>query len=109
MSVSLGNNARSTQELYMIKRGLAASLSALLSLSAAGAAMACPMSYEAFELAIPHLDLRVCPTPIAREGVFCRASVANDAVHVFVFSKEGDRCLLGVNSLDESKYLLTLR
>ncbi|MEE1609828.1 hypothetical protein [Microvirga sp. CF3016] len=61
-------------------------------------AAACPMPYEKFEAAVPHLDLNSCPSPVAQNNVFCRSSVANDEVHVFVFEDSGDRCLVAVES-----------
>jgi hypothetical protein len=75
---------------------------------AAGSALAqtapCPMTYAAFEFAVPHLDLDKCPADLAREGVFCRASTGHDAVHVFVFSRSGDQCLLALKSYKEGQY-----
>jgi hypothetical protein len=67
------------------------------------------MPYEKFEAAVPHLDLSSCPTPVAQNNVFCRSSVANDEVHVFVFEDSGDRCLVAVGSFGEDKYALTLK
>ena len=69
---------------------------------------ACPMTYEFFEFAVPHLDLASCPRDLAKQGVFCRASTGNDAVHVFVFA-EKDRCLLSVKSYKEGEYQFTVK
>jgi hypothetical protein len=80
--------------------------------SAAGQAVAqtaCPMTYAAFEFAVPHLDLKACPADLARDGAFCRASTGNDAVHVFVFSQQGDQCLLVVKSYKEGQYELSVK
>ena len=69
---------------------------------------ACPMTYEFFEFAVPHLDLANCQRDLAKQGVFCRASTGNDAVHVFVFA-EKDRCLLSVKSYKEGEYQFTVK
>jgi len=82
------------------------------SLIAAGTVQAhedCPMTYAAFEFAIPHLDLDTCPAALAQDGAFCRASTGNDALHVFVFASDGDQCLLGMRSFDEDAFTLTLK
>jgi hypothetical protein len=64
----------------------------------------CPLTYEFFEAAVPHLDLEACPKELARDNAFCRASVGQDGVHVFVFSKEGDVCLLQTKSYQAGQY-----
>lgn len=91
-------------------------LSALVSLastiggsSAAADEPSCPMTYSAFEYAVPHLDLEECPAALARDGAFCRASVASDALHVFVFALEGEQCLLAVQSYNEDEFTLAVR
>jgi hypothetical protein len=79
---------------------------------AAGEAIAqtsCPLTYATFEFAVPHLDLPACPADLARDGVFCRASTGNDAVHVFVFSQQGEQCLVTVKSYKEGQYQLTVK
>jgi len=81
------------------------------SLIAAGAVQAhedCPMNYAAFEFAVPHLDLDNCPAALAQDGAFCRASVANDALHVFVFASDGEQCLLSMRSFDEDAITLSV-
>ena len=60
----------------------------------------CPLTYNDFELAIPHLDLEQCPKDLAKPGVFCRVTTANDSVHVFVFSHKDKRCMLSMKSYD---------
>lgn len=75
----------------------------------ATAQIACPMTYAAFEFAVPHLDLQACPADLAREGVFCRASTGNDAVHIFVFAQHGDQCLLAVKSYKEGQYEFSVK
>ena len=67
----------------------------------AGAQSACPMTYETFEFAIPHLDLEKCPADLARAGAFCRVTTVNDSVHVFVFEEKDKQCLLAVKSYSE--------
>jgi len=66
----------------------------------AAAQTQCPLTYNDFELAIPHLDLEQCPKDLAKPGVFCRVTTANDSVHVFVFEAKDKRCLLSMKSYD---------
>jgi hypothetical protein len=97
----------------MIKRPV---LALTLTLLAGGAVAqtstapaACPMTYEFFEFAVPHLDLAQCPKDLARAGAFCRATVASDMVHVFVFAEAGDQCLLGAKSYKEGQYQFSVK
>jgi hypothetical protein len=64
----------------------------------------CPLPYPVFEFAVPHIDLDTCPAEVAAEGAFCRASIANDALHVFVFAEDGEQCLRDVVSLTEEDF-----
>jgi hypothetical protein len=81
---------------------------ALAALAAPAASQTqCPLTYNDFELAIPHLDLEQCPKALAKPGVFCRVTTANDSVHVFVFEDKDKRCLLSMKSYD--KYEITLK
>ncbi|MGR3540905.1 MAG: hypothetical protein ACU0BS_05695 [Hasllibacter sp.] len=61
---------------------------------------AIPLSYEAFEFAVPHVDLETCPESLARDGVFCRATLNLDQVHVFAFSEDAGQPLVAVESFD---------
>jgi hypothetical protein len=91
----------------MLRRLLVAGL--LLLSPPALAQGACPLTYAAFEFAVPHLDLANCPRDLAKEGVFCRASAGNDAVHVFVFSRTGDQCILATKSYKDGEFDLTVK
>ena len=62
----------------------------------ASAQTQCPLTYNDFELAIPHLDLQQGPKDRAKSGVFCRVPTANDSVHVFVFEDKDKRCLRSI-------------
>jgi hypothetical protein len=93
----------------MSKRSLLAALVAIAFASQTQAQTPCAMTYETFEFAVPHLDLESCPKDLARKGAFCRASAANDAVHVFVFSEEGDRCLLSARSYQVGQYQFAIK
>ncbi|MGR3759130.1 hypothetical protein ACUXV3_03190 [Roseobacteraceae bacterium NS-SX3] len=57
-----------------------------------------PLTYEIFETAVAHADLDSCPAELARDGVFCRATLHHDDVHVFAFSEAGDSPLVGFSS-----------
>jgi hypothetical protein len=94
--------------MMMMKLLLAVGLTGVAATQAVGQA-ACPLTYSIFELAVPHLDLEECPAGLARPGAFCRASVANDLVHVFVFNQDGDQCLLAVKSYKDGEYKLTVK
>ena len=55
---------------------------------------AMPLTYETFELSVVHLDLETCPEALLAEGVLCRATLANDEIHVFAFAESGAMPLL---------------
>ncbi|MFX0540393.1 hypothetical protein ACEWPM_001495 [Roseovarius sp. S4756] len=57
-----------------------------------------PLTYEQFEIAVAHVDLETCPSALAEEGVFCRATLRHDEIHVFVFRDEGESLLTGFKS-----------
>ena len=62
-----------------------------------------PLTYETFEVSVPHVDLDDCPDSLAKAEVFCRATLANDQVHVFAFSEAGDAPLVGFASFDADR------
>lgn len=93
----------------MTHRLVIAALAAYVLATPAAGQPACPMTYPAFELAVPHLDLETCPTELKRADAFCRASTGHDAVHVFVFSQMGEQCLLAVKSYEHGQYQLTVK
>ena len=66
----------------------------------ASAQDAVPLTYDAFEFAVPHVDLDACPDSLAADGVFCRATLNLDQVHVFAFAEAGDQPMVGVESFD---------
>lgn len=84
-------------------------LAALLLAAPALAADPAPMTYSVFEVSVPHLDLNNCPAALAAPGVFCRAALANDAIHVYAFAEDGDQLFLGMQSYHEGDYTLTFR
>lgn len=69
---------------------------------------ACAMSYAAFEAAISHVDVAECPKNDLGKEAFCRASAGGDHVHVFFFDKDGDQCLLKLQSYDEDQFELRI-
>jgi hypothetical protein len=73
-----------------------------------GAEETCPFDYSAFELAVPHVDLETCPEGV-EEGHCCRAAVANDLLHVFVFREDATACLTEVMTLEEGTFEIVLR
>lgn len=97
--------------IFRTPRPLAIALS-LLPILAAAAANAhdapCPLPYMTFEYAVPHLDLDSCPAAFGEGAIFCRASVANDQLHVFAFEETGDQCLIRVVSYYEDDFTLAV-
>ncbi len=75
---------------------LATALVALsLTPALADAPASMPLTYEVFEVSVPHIDLAACPPDMdlagaAADAVFCRATVNADAFHVYVFALDGD-------------------
>ena len=67
------------------------------------------LTYSEFEESVPHFDLADCPASMATPDAFCRVSFNGDAVHVFVFSEEGDQPMIGFRSFDEEGYSLDLK
>lgn len=59
---------------------------------------ATPFTYDMFEAGVTHVDLAVCPTSLAGPNRFCRATVVNDKINVFVFSDQGDKPLVAFQS-----------
>jgi len=59
---------------------------------------AIPMTYEMFEQGVSHLDMAVCPVPLAGPERFCRVSAQSEMLNVFVFSENGDQPLIGYQS-----------
>ena len=57
-----------------------------------------PFTYAAFEEAVPHIDLMMCPERLDQPGRFCRATLANDRNNVFVFAEDGDQPLVAFQS-----------
>lgn len=58
------------------------------------------MTYEVFEHSIEHADLAACPAEFDDETQFCRITLADDRLHVFVFGYDGDQTLQAVRSYD---------
>lgn len=56
------------------------------------------LTYEQFEVAVPHFDLENCPETLAADNRFCRATFHNEEIHVFAFSEDGDSPLVGFAS-----------
>ncbi len=72
-----------------------------------GHAAPCPMSYDDFEVGVPHTDLETCPASMAVEGAFCRVSLVAEVATVFVFSDETN-CIMATKSYFDEQFTLTL-
>ena len=59
-----------------------------------------PLTYEQFEIAVPHVDLETCPADFVAADVFCRATLNLDSIHVFAFADEGEQPLVGFATFD---------
>ena len=57
-----------------------------------------PLTYADFEAAVPHVDLALCPEPLAAPDRFCRMTSHADQLNVFVFSEDGDQPLVAFRS-----------
>ena len=64
------------------------------------------MTYETFEATVDHADLPECPKALAAEGRFCRATIHDDALHVFAFNEDLDQPLQAVMDfpMDEIRF-----
>ena len=82
----------------MLRLALLASALTLPSLASADDFI--PLTYQEFEAAVPHVDLAVCPVPLAAPDRFCRMTSHADQLNVFVFSDQGDQPLLAFQSFD---------
>lgn len=58
------------------------------------------LTYEMFETAVPHADLAECPAGLARDDSFCRLTLAEGALTVWVFRNSGRQDLLALQSFD---------
>lgn len=58
------------------------------------------LTYEMFETAVPHADLAECPPGLARGDSFCRLTLAEGALTVWVFRNAGRQDLLALQSFD---------
>jgi len=81
----------------------------MTTMSVTAAETSCAMSYETYEFSTGHIDLAQCPTDLAGENRFCRASVAGDQLHVAVFAQDGDQCLVTVKSYDEEQFDIVIK
>ena len=60
-------------------------------------------SYADFEAAVTHINIEECPEGMGGENLFCRVSMANDALHVWVFSREGEMPFVSLHSFYEDE------
>ena len=86
---------------------LASLLTAVL--STAQAAEDKTLTYADFEASVTHLDLENCPKELDQTGVFCRLAIGSDALHVYVFSEDGDSPLVDLRSYDEESYEIVFK
>lgn len=63
-------------------------------------------TYADFEASVPHIDLDDCPAGLAAGDVFCRITMNNDALHIYVFEAEGDQHFVSVHTYHEDEFEL---
>ncbi len=61
-------------------------------------------TYSDFEPAVPHIDLDECPAGLAEGDVFCRITLNNDALHIFVFEAEGEQRFVAVHTFYDDEF-----
>lgn len=66
----------------------------------------CPLSYEVYEISVPHTDLEECPPAMQIEGAFCRVSVVAEVATVYAFSEETD-CIVASKSFYDDQFKLS--
>jgi hypothetical protein len=60
-------------------------------------------TYADFEASVNHVNIEDCPEGLAEGDVFCRVSMHNDALHVFVFEQAGEQHFVSVHSFYEDE------
>ncbi len=65
-------------------------------------------TYADFEASVPHIDLEACPDGIAEGDVFCRVTMNNDALHVYVFASSADQPFVAVHTYHNDEFQLVL-
>jgi len=63
-------------------------------------------TYADFEASVPHIDLEDCPAGLAAGDVFCRITMNNDALHIYVFEAEGDQHFVSVHAYHGDEFEL---
>lgn len=76
---------------------------------AASVAHAQSYTYAQFEVSVNHIDLETCPQQVTATGVFCRATVLHDNVHVYVFEEDGDMVFVDMLTFDEEGYIVAFQ
>lgn len=56
------------------------------------------LTYDQFEIAVPHVDLENCPAALAGKDRFCRATLRNEEIHVFAFADSNESPMIGFKS-----------
>lgn len=63
-------------------------------------------TYADFEASVPHIDLQECPPALAEGDVFCRVTMNNDALHIYVFESGGDQHFVSVSTFFEDEFTI---
>lgn len=89
----------------MIRHLLIVTATAMLALPASAQDHAA-FTYADFEVSVPHIDLDDCPAGLAEGDVFCRITMNNDALHIYVFEGGGDQNFVLVHTRYEEEFQL---
>jgi hypothetical protein len=65
------------------------------------------LTYASFEASVPHIDMDACPEALATGDMFCRITMNNDALHVYVFETQGEQLFVSVHTFYEDEFQLT--
>ncbi len=72
-------------------------------LASAAIAETCPLSYDQFEVGVPHTDMETCPDSMNAAGSYCRLSVVAEIATVFAFADETD-CIVATKVYFEDDF-----
>lgn len=81
----------------------------LLMVSSAFAAEPLILTYDQFEVSVPHADMEECPASMNVKNAFCRLTLHSESFHIFEFSEEGDQPLLAFKTYEEDQFELELK
>lgn len=82
----------------MTKTGSTLAILAFLMAGTAAAGDERLIAYSEFADSVPHIALARCPAIVTATSAVCHLAVIDDKLHVFAFTKAGDRRMIAVHS-----------